>query len=331
MRTDFLRNIGGTVWRIVAIITTLIVVGIIITALTAGFPLDKTPQGKVTVLVGGGFFEANTVEGIKTPDDGVYFKGWYDHAYDYPITQRSYVTSVSDRSSDAAPQNGVVPAKDGVQMQFETAAYFKLNPDLVGDFHNNIGIRTEAWTERGWERMMSQYFGKVEQDTIRSFARRYTVDQLYCPQCLDESASEFDDFFSEAERQIGQQLRENLERVQGAQYFCGPDSTPGNCTDIEFVINNVKPAADNVTQKYAQLRTSGTEIEIQQNNVKASRLQAQAARALTKKGTLTDDYVRLRYVEALQRAIESGNIQFWVLNGQNVTVPGGQPPTGDGG
>ena len=296
-----------------------------------GFPIDKTPQGKITVLVGGGVFEANTVEDIKYPDDGVYVKGWFDHAYDYPTTQRSYIVSSAAGDPDADDDSGVVvPSRDGVPMQFNTAVYFKLNEDLIGDFHNEIGIKTEAWTVKGWDRMLTQYFRKVEEDTIRNFAQQYTVDDLYCPACAGESDS-IENLLARAEQEMGATLKEDLARAQGQEYFCGPDATPGNCTDIQFVINNVRPANATVLNKYAELRTSATEIAIQQNNVNAAQLQARAARQLTKEGTLSDEYVRLRYIDALREAVERESVDFWVLNGQdNVTVPGPQGESSSG-
>ena len=307
----------------------LIRIGLILVVLIAlgfllfGFPLDKTPQGKITVLVGGGIFEPNTVEAIRYPDDGVYVKGWFDHAYDYPTTQRSYIVSSAEGENGADDEAGVVvPSRDGVPMQFDTAVYFKLNEDLIGDFHNEIGVKTQAWSEKGWDRMLTQYFRKIEEDTIRNFSQQHTVDELYCPGCSTGAGQNVENLLATAEREIGATLKEDLARAQGQEYFCGPDASPGNCTDIQFVINNVRPANSTVLSKYAELRTSATEIDIQRNNVAAAQLEARAARQLTREGTLSDEYVRLRYIDALREAVEHDGVNFWVLNGEeNVTVP----------
>jgi hypothetical protein len=297
-----------------------------------GFPLDKTAQGRVTVLVGGGVFEPNTVEAIKYPSDGIYFKGWFDNAYDYPTTQRSYIISSVEEESEANSSGVVVPSRDGVPMQFDTAAYFKLNEELIGDFHTEIGIKTQAWTDKGWDRMLTQYFRKIEEDTIRNFAQQYTVDDLYCPNCADGGGDSVENLLAEAELEIGTSLQDRLTQAQGQEYFCGPATERGGCTDIQFVINNVRPANPAVLAKYAELRTSDTEIDIQRNNVKASRLQAQAARELTRRGVLSDEYVRLRYIDALREAVEHEGVDFWVLNGEeNVTLPAPRQDDGGGG
>lgn len=329
-------TLGQVAWGLIRLIGKgLAVLGAVLgilwiaSAFTVGFPLAKTPEGKITVVVGGGFFEPSTVESIRYSSDGVYFRGWYDKSYNYPTTQRSYVVALGKGEQDSRSPDSIVPSRDGVQMQFETAAYFKLNQDLVADFHEEIGIKTNAWTDKGWDRMLDQYFRKIEQDTIRNFARKYTVDELYCPDCSSEREGEVDDLLVQAEQQIGASLKEDLARAQGGEYFCGPDSSPSNCTDIQFVINNIQPANSSVLAKYAELRTSTTEIDIQRKNVRAATLEAKAARELTEQGTLSDQYVRLRYVDALNRAVETGNVGFWVLNGQeNVTIPGPPKPAG---
>ena len=321
--TSVLRGFLLLVGKAVGVLVGIGICFWIATALTIGWPIAKTHQGKIAVVVGGGPFDANTIHDVKRPEDGIYFKGWYDDAYEYPTTQRSYIISVSDSESDTVGTDAIVPSRDGVPMQFETAAYFKLNEDLISEFHREIGIKTQAWTNDGWNRMLDQYFRKIEQDTIRTFARQYTVDELYCPECSSGGGRDIDDLLTRAEEQIGGELGSALAAAQGRPYFCGPDSGSGECTAIRFVINGIRPANESVLAKYAELRTSATEIDIQENKVRASELEARAARKLTGQGTLSDQYLRLRYIEALRRAVDRGGIDFWVLNGsENITLPG---------
>lgn len=277
-------GLGVTILVIVAIVTFL-------------FAFEKTPQDKIGLSYGGGIQEGNTYQFTKGPGSPRFFNGWFDHLYLYPTTQRTYIISQRASEGDVMGADAiVVPASDGVQMEFETTVYFKLNLDLVREFHEQIGIKTHAYDDaEGWSGMLNDYFRKVEQSSLREAALTVTSEQLYCPDC---TTTDDDSVITEIQNQIGSSFKEDLAEALGAEYFCGPTYTAGDCTDLEFTINSVHPQDPAVIESYATIRKSQNEVEVRRNEVEQAKLQREAIEQLTEETSLTCEYVILKAIEA---------------------------------
>ncbi len=149
---------AGTTYRsyaAAAVVGLLLLV--LVVSLRSMWPFAKVPRDKIGLSYGGGLFEGAHFQGIKQPGSSLFFNGWGDSLYLYPVTQRSYIISRTQGEGDV---QGFVPApsSDRIQVEFEVATYFKLNLSLIRRFHETIGLKYQAWTDYGWERMLSESF-----------------------------------------------------------------------------------------------------------------------------------------------------------------------------
>jgi hypothetical protein len=114
----------------------------------------------------------------------------------------------------------------------------------------------------------------------------------------------------------------------GQPFFCGPTYEPGHdCGAPTFNIKKIDIPPD-VVKAYQDNRTSAIQVLTSQNTIAQRQAEAQAIEALN--AGLSQ--AGMPYV--LLRAIESGNISFWVLpsdSGVTLAVPPGggapAPPT----
>jgi hypothetical protein len=95
----------------------------------------------------------------------------------------------------------------------------------------------------------------------------------------------------------------------GQPYFCGPTFQPGGrCDPPTFVVKQIDIPSSVVTA-FQTVRTSAIQIQALVNQIAQRKAEAQGIQALNSALSVAgENYVLLK-------AIESGNITFWVLPG----------------
>ncbi len=139
----------------------LVIVGVILLALAPAFAsgLKKTPRDRVGISYGGGPIEGSHFQRIVQPGHALFFNGLFDPLYLYPADQQSYIVSKTPGVGNVkAPDSIVAPTKDRVQVEYQIAAYFKLNTDRLRDFHEQLGLRYKAYTSAGWANLIRDTF-----------------------------------------------------------------------------------------------------------------------------------------------------------------------------
>lgn len=296
-------------WYIFGYLTIAIV---IIGGLALFMAFNKTPQSHVGLSYGGGPFEGEHFQQIVDPGHGLFFNGWFDKLYLYPVTQRNYIISKSGVEGDRGVADFIpAPSSDRIEVDFEVAVYFKLNLNKLREFHEQIGLKYHAWTEEGWDRMLNDSFRQQIENLIQEEARSYSVAAIYADPGI----------LIQIQNDVERQLQSRVAEVLGNSYFCGPAFTEGEpCSPISFVIKRVT-LPENVVASYQAIKVSENNIQVKQNEVLQAELQAQAVtvlnEALEAAGN-SESYVLLK-------AIESGKINFWVIpSGSDLalTTPG---------
>jgi regulator of protease activity HflC (stomatin/prohibitin superfamily) len=295
------------------VILALILVPILLIALVpvvAG-AFKKTPRDKFGISYGGGPIEGEHFIRTVKPGSGLFFNGFFRTLYLYPADQRNYIVSkVKNQGSTKGTDSIIAPSRDRVPVEYQVAIYFKLDSDRLRDFHEQLGLKYQAYTSSGWDRLIQDTFRQQIENALQAETRRYDVADIYANR----------DLLVQIQGEAQRSLKERLVSALGEDYFCGPRFKPGRkCSAPTFIIKKADVPQD-VVKAFQDNRTSEVQILTKQNEIQQRQAEAQAIAALNISG---QDYVLLR-------GIESGQVKFWVVpsnNGLTLQAPGGATPS----
>ena len=113
------------------------------------------------------------------PGSSLFFNGFFDSLYLYPSDQVNYIIP---QAQDGGAQQGrdavVAPTRDRVQATYQVAVYFKLNTDRLRDFHEQLGLRYEAYTTDGWNALVRDTFRQQIENALQEETRKVDVADL---------------------------------------------------------------------------------------------------------------------------------------------------------
>jgi regulator of protease activity HflC (stomatin/prohibitin superfamily) len=298
------------------VILVLVLVPILVSALLPAVAgaFKKTPRDKFGISYGDGPIEGVHFQRIVKPGSGLFFNGWFDKLYLYPADQRNYIVSkAKNQGSTKGSDSIVAPSRDRVQVEYQVAVYFKLDSDRLRDFHEQLGLKYQAYTSSGWDKLIQDTFRQQIENALQAETRRYDVADIYANP----------DLLVQIQTEVQRSLKERLVTALGRDYFCGPTFKPGGkCTEPTFVIKKAD-VPKSVVKAFEDNRTSEVQILTKQNEVQQRQAEAEAISSLNISG---EDYVLLR-------GIESGQIKFWVVpanNGLALQAPAAGAAPADG-
>ncbi len=272
--------------------------------------LKKTPRNMIGISYGGGPFEGAHFQRVVKPGSALFFNGWFDPLYLYPSDQQNYIISQSPRVGAVRGKDSIVaPTSDRVQLTYQVAIYFKLNTDLLRQFHEQLGLQYKAYTSAGWNNLLQDTFRQQVENAVQEETRKYSVADLYGNAKL----------LVQLQDSVQTRLSQRLTSALGQNYFCSPLFEPGGrCDPPTFIVKQVDiPSL--VVNAFVAVRTSAIQIQVMVNQIAQRKAEAQGIDALNSALKVAGE----NYV--LIKAIESGKINFWVLpsgtGGSNLTLP----------
>jgi hypothetical protein len=295
-----------------------VLVGILLLAFGPAFVsgLKKTPRNMIGISYGGGPLESAHFQRVVKPGSSLFFNGWYDPLYLYPVDQQNYIISKSPRVGAVRGKDSVIaPTADRVQLTFQVAVYFKLNTDLLRQFHEQLGLQYKAYTASGWNSLLQDTFRQQIENALQQETRRYDVAELYGNAGL----------LVKLQNAVQTSVSQKLIQALGEPYFCAPTFKPGGrCNPPTFIVKQID-IPPSVVSAFLAVRTSAIQIQASVNQIAQRKAEALGIAALSKQLAIAgQNYVLLR-------AIESGGINFWVIpsnSGLTLTTPGGTGTSG---
>lgn len=296
----------------------------------------STQPDEVAIAYTGGPIEGTKFDSVVPPGSGLVWLGIQDQSYSYPTTTRTYtVSSVASEGDRNAADTIVAPTKEGVQTHWELVVYFKLNTTKIRAFHENVGLKYDAWTPEGWDKMLNDVFRQQIETTVQGVSRKHSADEIY------KSSDVFNGFNGE----ISSGLKDQINNVFGASYFCGPtfnggiaeDSDDAHYPELEVAVKKVTIDNADVVKSYEDQKTSQNRQVIAENEGQAKIIEAQRqadaniaeaqgkADAQSRLADIYNDPAYLDYLKALamQQCAGNSNCTLVITNdgaGVNVNV-----------
>lgn len=253
---------------------------VLLAAMLTGCSLASTEVNEIGLEYAGGLTEDKVFVRLVQPGATNQGKGFGNEVYRYPNDQRNYRFS-SDGLADVAAAI-VVPSREGTRVVIEGIISFKLciapfnDPTAVVDdwggtdseayanclkaFHENIGLKTDAWTLEGWTAMLQEFLRPAINVSVTRSSRSFTIDELLATEALDRFNT-----------QIADTLPAELASKMNGEFFY--------ISDVSF--EEIAPEAVTVQAEYderaaarldvATERERGSLREVQEQNLQRLR------------------------------------------------------------
>jgi regulator of protease activity HflC (stomatin/prohibitin superfamily) len=267
---------GLIIWAVV------IVAALMITLVSVTWA--STGVKEIGLHYSGGPIEGQSFDNVIAPGQPIRPIGIADSVYKLPSNQRTYITGDS-----SGADSGVITAtnSNGNQVEFETSMTFQVNttPDVVSAFYEDICTKYQNCQDAGWNLMLDDYLRKVQETTLQSVSRSISSEDM----------AKDPDVLTNVGQQVNERLPAQIETTMGGAYL----------EVSEFQVNNLH-LPTSVINEYEQL--TARQVETQQ-------AEQQALTAKELEATLKNNpqYLELRKTQAFEKAVEKGQVEFWVL------------------
>ena len=278
---------GMIIWAVV------IVAALMITLVSVTWA--STGVKEIGLHYSGGPIEGQSFDNVIAPGQPIRPIGIADSVYKLPSNQRTYITG-----DTSGADSGVITAtnSNGNQVEFETSMTFQVNttPDVVSAFYEDICTKYQNCQDAGWNLMLDDYLRKVQETTLQSVSRSISSEDM----------AKDPDVLANIGQQVNERLPAQIESTMGGAYL----------EVSEFQVNNLH-LPTSVINEYERL--TARQVETQQ-------AEQQALTAKELEATLKNNpqYLELRKTQAFEKAVEKGQVEFWVLP-QDMTMNAPSP------
>lgn len=293
-----------------------VVLGVLSVALLAsGCGRTGSAINEIGLVYSGGLVQEKGFKGFLRPGATWESVGWGSKVYRYRTDQRSFIAAPQGKQRDIPPVQ--VVTDDDVRMLVEFQMYFKLHwndEKVMRQFHENLGVKTEAWTDDGWKRMLNEYFAPQIERALEAVGLKHKWRDLYAS---EEARVGF-------QNEAVQRVKENLREVigVGADYFCGPAYTGGKdseCGEFTFTVGKPEPANTDIVAAIESEQTAVARTTAQQQENARIDAQLQAEREIVALYGPQGAVERERNA-VLREAVASGKVSQIIIDNSGRAV-----------
>ncbi|HEX7165903.1 MAG TPA: SPFH domain-containing protein [Acidimicrobiales bacterium] len=299
--------------------TRAIVVAAVVVAMFSGGACGRQGSeiNEIGLIYEGGATQDKKFKGFLKPGSTWESVGWGSKVYRYRIDQRSFIAAPEGKQRDVGPVQ--IVTNDDVRMLVEFQMYFKLHwndAKVMRQFHENLGVKTQAWTDDGWDQMLNEYFAPQIERALEAVGLKHNWRDLYAS---EEARVAF-------QNEAVQRVKENLREVigVGADYFCGPSytgETDSECGEFTFTVGKPEPANQEIIRaiEAEQTAAAATVAQAQENARIAAQVEGerQVVAIYGAEGAIERERNAV-----LRSAIESGKVtQIIIDSSGRATVP----------
>ncbi|HEX6872263.1 MAG TPA: hypothetical protein VF163_14290, partial [Micromonosporaceae bacterium] len=137
--------------------------------------------------------------------------------------------TVASRPEPNQPSGVQVNVWSQTNMTLNTSCNDGANSVIV-KFWERLGRRYDADTEDGWRRLLLNTVVPALEKALRTVIRNYKADELVAGSVLPE-----------VQQKVSEEFAQELKRVTGEEYFCGPSFQRGSnsCPPVEVLVKDV--------------------------------------------------------------------------------------------
>lgn len=284
---------------VVVVLVLLAVIGLggLIAAMNS---FHSTPGDKYGIVYGGGPIDEKNYVKTLNPGSGLTNIGVFNSVYEYPATQRTFVVDAAGGGDSAFAISTVT--KDKIQVDWNATTYFRLNDDKLEKFHQQIGFKYNAWTEKGWNKMLAENFKPQVAEALQTATRKYSVADLYSNQ----------EAIITIQEEVASNLAENVNDVLGDDYFCGPGAK--GCHNFTFIIPSKPTIPQKIVDAYEENQSSEIAVQTAANQVDVKRQEALGIKILADATRAAGEaYLSKLYIEALDKAASNPSGSTFVV------------------
>ncbi len=246
--------------------TALAVAGVLVLGVSAtGCSVSVRPDGMGLEYNAGPFSSTK----FDTCGSGRVWHGPGDKVYIYPIGQRTY------RFGDHGDTDALkIVSKDNLELTVEGVATFSLNASCktLRKFHEEIGLKYEAYEDDGWAEMLRVYIGAPLDRALDQVSKKYKWIDLYSNPEVKKAWEE----------EVGTAVAAQVNATAGDNYFCSPTYTDkGECGAFLLTLQQPTPP-ENVRTSLAAAQQAVQDNQTQTNRNKQIKTELEALRDLVK-------------------------------------------------
>lgn len=286
--------------------------GVAVLVVSSACGLEGTETNEIGLIYSGGVVEDKAYKGQLFAGATAKSVGLGSKVYKYRTDQRSIIAGPDGSARDIAPVQFV--SSDDTRMATDLQMYFKLNQneDTLRAFHENLGVKTEAWTDAGWDQMLREYFIPQIERAIEAAGLAFPWRDLYAS---EEARVKF-------QNDAADRAKTAITEVIGGEYFCGPSYTGAGskCGTFTMTVGKPYPVNGKIVDAIEAEQTAVTETRSQEQE--NARIAAQVAGERAKVELYGTEYlIQQQRNEALKEICGGGTCNVFLGDSDRITIP----------